>query len=807
MVWALRSPTVFYSFSYIIIILFEKKTYLCAVKRFRSLSKSLTYRIMAVVLVMIAVITGIIYFYVKDYMVNEAQERYERVLQRDHEEFRRRLSDVMVAVKNNLDDIENEIDQPEKLMHRLERILQVNPTIITCGVLYQPGHFPDRKQCIELIATHDTTGAMRLSSIEKDYNEYLDRQWFKESVTNDSALWSEVYFEQDLIPGVTGRRQLSSYCQPVHDKQGKVVAVLGTDLPLEFLRYEITDDLQEIINEHEQGCEHHSYNFVIDRDGTYILHPDDERILHANFFEESKRSENKVDDSVVARMKKGEPGAAMVEIDGIPSWIYYRTVKHMDWMIAIVVPQEVISRNGRMLNTIILMVVLAGLVAIYFISRQMMRNAIRPLHSLALSAEEVAKGNFTSALPDVSSSDEVSMLRDSFDTMQISLTDYVDEIKRTTAEQTAIMNEMTNARDIQMAMVPNQFPPFPERSDIDIYGMMEPAKSVGGDLFDFLIRDNRLYFCIGDVSGKGIPAALLMAVTRSLFHSISMSERQPEQIIWRINRGFCQGNINNMFVTMFIGILDLATGHLVYCNAGHEAPLLANQLLPVKRNKPVGVLLDWVFEAQETDMQPGDTLFLYTDGLNDARNQTGKRMGRARVAELASQFIHQTVRQLVQQMADEVHRYAAGTEQSDDITLLAIKWTGAASQLSISPTFDEIDRLKPFVTGAATQAGLSQKETKRLRAAVEEALANVINYSGATTIALKAEEADGQLIITIDDDGLPFDPTQDSATDLTIPADQRPPGGMGIHMMQRMTDGLSYQRQDGHNILKLFKNI
>lgn len=766
--------------------------YLCGVKRFRSLSKSLTYRIMAVVLVMMVIIAGVVYFTVRAYMLNEAQDRYLGLLLENHQEMRRKLSDVYVAVRNNIDDIENEFDQPEKLKLRLERILQVNPTIITCGILYQPDYFPGRKQGLEIIATHDSTGAIHLSRVEN--NIYLERRWFKECVANDSALWSEAYFENNLIPNVTGRRQLSSFCHPIHDKQGKVVAILCADLSLEKMRNDLMEDIQEINNQYEKGLKHKTHLFIVARDGTLVIHPDPQRIL------------KKFDDSIGLAMM-ARRGTCLTEVDGVMSRLYYRSIPHTDWTMVIVTPKDVILSNAYMLNTIILMVMLAGLVAIYFISRQMIRKSIRPLRSLALSAEEVAKGNFSSVLPDVKGTDEVSMLRDSFDTMQISLTDYVDEIKRTTAEQTAIMNEMTNARDIQMAMVPNQFPPFPERSDIDIYGMMEPAKSVGGDLFDFLIRDNRLYFCIGDVSGKGIPAALLMAVTRSLFHSISMSEQQPEQIIWRINRGFCQGNINNMFVTMFIGILDLATGHLVYCNAGHEAPLLANQLLPVKRNKPVGVLLDWVFEAQETDMQPGDTLFLYTDGLNDARNQTGKRMGRARVAELASQFTHQTVRQLVQQMADEVHRYAAGTEQSDDITLLAIKWTGAASQLSISPTIDEIDRLKPFVTGAATQAGLSQKETKRLRAAVEEALANVINYSGATTIALKAEEADGQLIITIDDDGLPFDPTQDSATDLTIPADQRPPGGMGIHMMQRMTDGLSYQRHDGHNILKLFKNI
>ena len=199
-------------------------------------------------------------------------------------------------------------------------------------------------------------------------------------------------------------------------------------------------------------------------------------------------------------------------------------------------------------------------------------------------------------------------------------------------------------------------------------------------------------------------------------------------------------------------------------------------------------------------------LFLYTDGLSEARSQNKKRLGRAYVAQLVAQQHCDTTRQLVELMAKEVHGYAAGTEQSDDITLLAIKWEGF-SRLCMRAVMDEIDRLKPFVLGVASQAGVDPKETKRIRGAVEEAVANVIHYGQATTITIQARKDDGQLIITIDDDGLPFDPTQGSATDLSIPANQRPPGGMGILMLQRMTDGLSYQRTDGHNILTLIKNI
>jgi sigma-B regulation protein RsbU (phosphoserine phosphatase) len=772
------------------------------VNKFHSLSQSLTYRIMAVVLVMMVVITCIVYFYVKEYMVDEAEERYEGVLQRDHEEFRRKLSIVAIATRNYREEIEHDIDNPEKTLQKLNRFLQINSRIITCGVLYQPGNFPDRQRCLELVASHDTARAIHLRTIENDYSPYIDRHWFKEGIANDTAHWSEVYFEEGLIPGITGRRQLTTYCLPVHNKEGKPVAVFGADVLLENLRSELLDDLQDKIEKYERGSKHHSYNFVIDHDGTYILHPDDNRILNANFYEEAKRSANKIDDQVVASMMNGENGSAMVEIDGIPSWIYYRTVKRMDWRIAIVVPQEVISRNSRMLNTIILIVVLIGLVAIYFICQRMMHRTTQPLNRLAHSAREVAKGNFQSHLPDVKDNNEVRVLHDAFVDMQHSLADYVEQLQKTTSEKASIDQELKIANGIQMALVPKS---FPERSDVSLYAFMNPALEVGGDLYDYYFNDNWLYFCIGDVSGKGVPAALVMAVTRTLFHSISMAEDKPERIVWRINRAVCESSDGSMFVTMFVGILNLTTGHLDYCNAGHETPLLSGQPLPVKRNKPVGALSDWNFEGQEAQLQPGDLLFLYTDGLSEARNQAGKQLGRATVAELVKQQACETPRQQVEEMAQEVYRYAANAAQSDDITMLAIKWQKQG--LTLHASMDETERLKPFITDVATQAGIAPKEIKRFRAAVEEAVVNIINYGQATTITLQTRQDDGQLLVTIDDDGLPFDPTQGSATDLSIPTDQRPPGGMGILMIQRMTDGQSYQRTDGHNILTLTKKI
>ena len=754
---------------------------------------------MLVVLVMMVIITGIVYFSVRNYMVDEAEERYEGVLQRDHEEFRRRLSDVMVAAKNNLYEVERDIDNPGKAVTHLERILQVNPTILTCALVYVPDYFPERSRCLEIYSTRDSLGTVHSFSDESDHIDYVDRDWFKQGIEKDTANWSEAYFEYELLPNDSSRYLLTTYYIPVHNQQGRLAALFCSDLPLEFLSYEINDDLQEVINEHEQDCRHHSYNFVIDRNGTYILHPDDKRILHT--------------DQAMAGLVKDERGSAMVDVDGVASWIYYRTVKHMDWTIAIVVPQEVIFRNGRILNTIILMVVLLGLFALYFICQRMISRTTRPLHSIALSAEEVSKGNFSSPMPHVKSVDEVRMLRDAFEVMQTSLSVYVDNLKRSTAENAVFESEMSTARDIQMNMIPNHFPPYPERNDIDIYGMMLPARSVGGDLFDFLIRDERLYFCIGDVSGKGVPAALLMAVTRSLFHSMAMSEEQPEHIIWRINRAICESNNGTMFVTMFIGILDLRTGHLNFCNAGHEFPLVSGQPLQVKRNLPVGSLPKWNYEGQETTLHSGDTLFLFTDGLNEAQNADEKLFGRQHVRDLVASHTDCTPQQLAELMENEVHRFVGDTEQSDDLTMLIIRWhqpshlSPLTSHLSMRADMDDIEQMDPFIAEASKQAGLTEREAKQIRLALEEALANIINYSQATFINLDATVDGERLTITITDDGIPFDATAESPTDFSLLPNQRPSGGLGIMLLHQMTDVLNYQRTDDRNVLTLIKKI
>jgi sigma-B regulation protein RsbU (phosphoserine phosphatase) len=771
---------------------------------------------MTVVLVMMVVITGLVFFTVRHYMLEEAQERYEGVMGKNCEEFRRHLSDIYVAAKNNTHDIERDIDHPDMMYDHMRRIVSQNSTVRSCAILFSPGYYPDKQHFFVPMVRRDSVGELYVARTDSA-NTYDRSVWFRKCMESDTAMWVGTYFDLKRFPDKSRRTMLTTYATPIHDRQGKPVGLLCLQLSVQSLRNAYMKEIKRVNERYEQGQEHKSYSFVIDRHGNYIMHPDEKRILNASFLDQTKETADAVDDRVVARMVKGENGEAMMEVDGKPAWIYYRTIRYVNWTMVIVVPEETIFHNGLMLNTIILLTMLLGLAVIILICWHTIRQTTKPLHSFALSADEVALGNFTTPLPDVQGSDEVRMLHDAFENMRTSLSIYVDELQATVTTKASLERELKIAHGIQMAMLPK---PMDTNSDCDLFASLTPAREVGGDLYDYFIRDGHLFFCVGDVSGKGVPAALVMAVTRSLFHSIGFAEQDPKRIVWRINRAICDGNEAGMFVTMFVGVLDLATGLINYCNAGHEAPLLLSGQhtdnsgrLPVKPNLPVGALSDWTFESQQAQMQAGDMLFLYTDGLSEAKNDAGQQLGRRHVVQLADEHAGDTARQLVQLMEQEVHRHAAGTQQSDDITLLAIKWNPATSHnhvldsLSMHATMSEIDRLKPYVEDIAQQAGIDTKETRRLRLAVEETVANVINYGQASAITLSAETANGQLLLTIDDDGIAFDPTQESTTDLSVPADERPAGGMGIVLLHTMTNSLSYQRTDGHNILTIVKNI
>ena len=577
-----------------------------------SLSKQLTYRIMMVVLTMMTVVAGVVYYTVRKYMLNEAEERYENVLLENRQELRRRLSDVYVAAANNVHDIERDLNDPDKMLAHVERIVKKNSTIICSGLLFEPDYYPEKGKFFVPYATRGSDDQIRVTRIDSIYQSYIDEDWYQERMKKDAAGWTEAYFENMEHTYNKEQRLLTTYAIPIHDgKAQHPVALFCCDLSLEWLRTTMMENDKEVNSKYEKGHKNQSYCFVVDSRGTYIIHPDKERMLK--------------DTLAVKDIIKGNMGSATVTIDGVKSWIYYRYVKHTDWTMAMVVPENVILSKARGLILIILLTMIVGLVAIYLFCRRRIKEIADPI----------------------------------------------------ALQKAAVERELQIAHDIQMAMLPKRFPAFSDRNDIVIHGRLNPAKAVGGDLYDFFIRDEKLFFCIGDVSGKGVPASLVMAVTQALFRNVATNIADhlanPNHIVDSMNASISEGNEKNMFVTLFVGVLDLKTGHLRYCNAGHDAPYIDGTLLPCDSNLPVGVMPDWQFTEQETDMAPGSMIFLYTDGLTEAENGRHELFGMQRITDIVSSY-KGTPQELIETVTDAVHQFVGDTEQSDDLTMLAIQY-------------------------------------------------------------------------------------------------------------------------------------
>ncbi len=399
-----------------------------------------------------------------------------------------------------------------------------------------------------------------------------------------------------------------------------------------------------------------------------------------------------------------------------------------------------------------------------------------------------------------------------------------------------MLGELEIARNIQMAMLPKTFPPYHNRPDLSMYGLILPAKEVGGDLYDFYERDNKLFFCVGDVSGKGVPASLVMAMTRSVFRSISVHEHDVAAIAGLMNNAMSESNELNMFVTLFIGVLDLKTGELNYCNAGHNAPVLIErtktgaegkqvetELLPTIPNLPIGILSGYTFTPQTTTIHHSDTLFLYTDGLTEAENIHHEQFGEERMLQTLSAFENaqtdasdpKKAQEEVETVLAAVHQFVGEAEQSDDLTMLVIKRlaTGedsAADEIPLKHSIimrndiQQIPTLAEWIEGLAIPEALNMT----INLALEESVTNVMLYAypdGPGKVLIESEKDSKKITFVISDHGIPFDPTQSPEADISLSAEERAIGGLGIHLVRQIMDEIRYERKDDMNVLTLVK--
>ena len=510
---------------------------------------------------------------------------------------------------------------------------------------------------------------------------FLKTDWYLRAKKEPKGFWTEPY---EYLDEAGESHALCTFVMPVHDHEGRFVGVCGTDMSLKWL----SEELKKInLASKDAGLldidDSHNfidfYPVIIDHDGTFIAHPDKDRVMKDNMLSCVDGDEDSLSLVRVFSAMDENGGISTFTIDGTLSTVYYAPIGYTDWHLLIIVPKKAIFRPILILLVRLVLLTIIGLLFIWIVCRQHIRQATKPLTALARSADEVAKGNFDTPLPELENKDEICDLRDSFATMQSSLKKYIQDLKETMAREAKIESELRVAYKLQMSMIPNKFPPFPKRNDIDIYGSLTPAKAVGGDLFDYFIRDERLFFCIGDVSGKGVPAALMMTVTHYLFRSISAHMDDPGRIVEIMNNCYAAENNSMMFCTFFLGVLDLKTGLLKYINAGHEAPFVINKTvdkLPVEPNMALGVMGDMPFDVQEIQLSPNSLMFFYTDGLTDAASPDDHRYGIDRVQDVLQACRDENLadaKAYVSRMADEVAAFVKDADQADDLTMLVIR--------------------------------------------------------------------------------------------------------------------------------------
>ena len=724
------------------------------------------------------------------------------------------FSTVEVAVSNNTPEVEDNLYDDHRQYFAVEHLLKLNSNIMGAAVAYNPDYEPKKGQPFSPYAYRNGTDIYTKQLNTPDY-DYLHQEWYTKPLAEGKGTWSEPYIDEG-----GGEVGMITYSQPIINSKGEIYAIQTADIALHWLS-ELMCELDSTTKQNmfKDSESFPSYSFIVSHKGTIVAYPYKAELSYKTLYEFLEDHDGLEDANEILSSNNGYT-TVVQNNTGTMYVLFYSSIEHTGWTLVTIMPLKVILKPVGSIIGIFGILMLIGLIIVAVICRSAIRRVTMPITQFADSADEIASGNLSVQLPTIKTKDEMLRLHNSFATMQKSLIQQIEETRSANEEKGRIESELNIARDIQMSMLPKTFPPFPDRNDIEIYGKQKPAKEVGGDLYDFYIRDEKLFFCIGDVSGKGVPASLVMAVTRTLFRTISFKEALPQRIMFGINNAMADNNESNMFVTLFLGVLDLPTGRLRYSNAGHNAPMLIGQtigLLPCAANVPLGVQTDWKFSQQETTIDLNTCIFLYTDGLTEAENAANEQFMEERMIEVAKDMSHEP-QQMIEQMFNAVHQFVGNAEQSDDLTMLAIQYTKPLEKdmklqrsITLPNDIEKVPVLAEFVDEVCEIVGFDMSTTMGINLALEEAVVNVMSYAyqpGTTgNVNIEAIANETRLKFIISDWGTPFDPTAEKEVDTTLSAEERPIGGLGIHLVRQIMDSINYERIDGMNVLTLRKKL
>ncbi|MBE6128390.1 MAG: HAMP domain-containing protein [Erysipelotrichaceae bacterium] len=473
---------------------------------------------------------------------------------------------------------------------------------------------------------------------------------------------------------------------------------------------------------------------------------------------------------------------------------------------------------GMIVNSVLGVTLVMGAILYFFVRR----GVVNPLLKLNDAAKELVEGLDSKEMIDldIKTGDEVQELAKSFKKMQVDLNDYIERLSVVTAEREKIGAELNVAKSIQMDMMPQIFPAFPERNEFDIYATVDPAREVGGDFYDFfMIDDDHLGLVIADVSGKGVPAALFMVIAKTLIKNRAMMGGGPGEILTDVNRQLCEGNDAGMFVTVWFAIIELSTGKGLAANAGHEHPVLRRKdgsyELVVYRHSPiVAVVEDAVISEHPFRMNTGDRLLVYTDGVPEAMNPELEQYGTARLLDVMNANAECSSREMLRKITLDVEAFMDDSPQADDITMLIFDFYGTSQSsslvLELEATRDNLQSVLDFVNEHLDEINCPKKARMQLNLTVEEIYINIASYAytpniGMVKVVLDDLKNPDGVRLTFIDQGVPYNPLAKADPDVTLPAEQRPIGGLGIYLVKKNMDKVEYKYENNSNVLAMTK--
>ena len=486
---------------------------------------------------------------------------------------------------------------------------------------------------------------------------------------------------------------------------------------------------------------------------------------------------------------------------------------------------EVASASRAFLWQYCLLLAIVAIAMGVIMVQHLKRHVIRPINVLGDAAANYIAGRdshdadkrFFQDL-DIRTGDEIENLSLTMADMEQQIDSAMEEIAAVTSEKERLGTELSIASQIQEGMLPSIFPAFPERREFDVYAAMHTAKEVGGDFYDFfLIDDDHLALVMADVSGKGVPAALFMMASKILISNFSSIDRtSPAHILETVNHRICMNNRAEMFVTAWLGILEISTGRLKAANAGHEYPVLqrkggAFRLFQDKHGFVLGGVDGMRYQEYEITLKSGDSLFLYTDGVTEAANTENQLFGTERMLRALNLDPDAAPRAVLETVKREIDDFAGSAPQFDDITMLCLRYVGdTMKKITVDATTENLQQVLSFVDTALEAADCSMKVQMQIDIAVEELFVNIANYAyapGKGTAVIGVDVKDGTAEITFADSGIPYDPLKKTDPDVNLSAEDREIGGLGIFMVKKTMDDMTYEYRDGQNLLTIRKKL